>query len=183
MLNLLTFEINLNTVEMRKLVVVVFLGMGLLANAQAYKGKEEVKLQIGATIQNGGTGIVLTNDYGIGENMSFGFVASYMLDADNISIANVNYKPEFADRADLKVRFNANLGSVIGLEDNMDIYPGLHIGTRNFGGHLGFRYFFTDGFGVYTEVNAPIAKYDSTPSVFGHYNNQFVFQVGASFNL
>jgi hypothetical protein len=183
MLIFIIFVKNLKNRRMKKLALIAFLGMGFLANAQAYKGKKDLKLQIGATIQNGGTGIVLTNDYGIGENMSFGFVASYMLDADNITIANVNYKPEFADRADLKVRFNANLGSVIGLEENMDIYPGLHLGTRNFGGHLGFRYFFTDGFGVYTEMNVPIAEYDTTPGIFGNYNNQFVFQVGASFNL
>ena len=168
---------------MKKLVLVAFLGMGLLANAQAYKGKEDLKLQIGATIQNGGTGIVLTNDYGIGENMSFGFSASYMLSADKIIILGEVFKPDFADRADIKARFNANLGSVIGLEDNMDVYPGLNLGTRNFGAHLGFRYFFTDDFGVYTEMNLPIAEYDSTPGVFGKYNNQFVFQIGASFNL
>ena len=168
---------------MKKLVLVAFLGMGLLANAQADKGKEDVKLQIGATIQNGGTGIVLTNDYGIGENMSFGFSASYMLSADKITILGEEFKPDFADRADIKARFNANLGSVIGLEDNMDVYPGLNLGTRNFGAHLGFRYFFTDGFGVYTEMNLPIAEYDSTPGIFGKYNNQFVFQIGTSFNL
>jgi hypothetical protein len=183
MLIFIIFAKNLKNRKMKKLVLIAFLGMGFLVNAQAYKGKEDVKLQIGATIQNGGTGIVLTNDYGIGENMSFGFSASYMLSADKINVLGTEYKPEFADRADLKVRFNANLGSVIGLEDNMDIYPGLHLGTRNFGGHLGFRYFFTDGFGVFTEMNIPIAEYDSTPGIFGNYNNQFVFQVGASFNL
>jgi hypothetical protein len=169
--------------KMKKLVVIALLAMGFLANAQAYKGKEDVKLQIGATIQNGGTGIVFTNDYGIGENMSFGVSASYMLSADNISVLGTQFKPEFKDRADVKIRFNANLGNVIDLEDNMDIYPGLNLGTRNFGAHLGFRYFFTDGFGVYTEAGVPIAKYDATPGVFGHYNNQFVFQIGASFNL
>jgi hypothetical protein len=121
--------------------------------------------------------------------MSFGFSASYMLSADNgVQINQTTFlpesvKPKFADRADLKVRFNANLGNVIGLEDNMDIYPGLNLGTRNFGGHLGFRYFFTDGFGVYSEMSVPIAKYDTTPDTFSHYNNQFVFQIGASFNL
>ena len=174
---------------MNKIVFMAFLGMGFLANAQAYKGKEDLKLQIGATIQNGGTGIVLTNDYGIGENMSFGFSASYMLSADNGIQFNAatnsidSVKPKFQDRADVKARFNANLGNVIGLEDNMDIYPGINLGTRNFGTHLGFRYFFTDGFGVYSEMNLPIAEYDTTPGVFGHYNNQFTFQIGASFNL
>lgn len=168
---------------MKKLVFVAFLGMGLLANAQAYKGKKDLKLQVGTTIQNGGTGIVLTNDYGIGENMSFGFSASYMLNADKITVLGEEFKPEFKDRADIKARFNANLGSVIGLEDNMDIYPGLNLGTANFGAHLGFRYFFTDGFGVYTEMNMPIAEYDSTPRLFGNYDNQFAFQIGATFNL
>ena len=168
---------------MKKLLLIAFLGMGLLANSQAYKGKKDVKLQIGALIQNGGTGIVLTNDYGIGENMSFGFSASYMLNAEKITFLGTEYKPEFADRADVKVRFNANLGSVIGFDENMDVYPGLNLGTRNFGAHLGFRYFFTDGFGVYTEMNVPIAEYDSTPGIFGNYNNQFTFQIGATFNL
>lgn len=174
---------------MRKIVLVAFLGMCFLGNAQAYKGKGDTKLQIGALIQSGGTGIVLTNDYGIGENMSFGFAASYMLNADNgvrineTTFMPENVKPDFKDRADVKVRFNANLGSVIGLDENMDIYPGLNLGTRNFGGHIGFRYFFTDGFGVYSEMSVPIAEYDNSPGMFGHYNNQFAFHVGASFNL
>ena len=169
--------------KMKKVLITACLAFGLFSNAQSYKGKGDIKMQIGALIQNGGTGIVVSNDYGIGENMSFGFVASYMLNAENVTIADVNYKPEFSDRADAKVRFNANIGNVLGLEDNMDIYPGLNLGTRNFGAHLGFRYFFTEGFGVYSEAGIPIAKYDATPSVFGKYNNQFVFQIGACFNL
>jgi hypothetical protein len=65
----------------------------------------------------------------------------------------------------------------------MDIYPGLNLGTRNFGAHLGFRYFFTEGFGVYTEAGVPLARFDSNVQGFEEYNNQFVFQIGASFNL
>ncbi len=174
---------------MKKIALIALFSLSFFANGQAYKGKGDVKLQIGGLIQEGGTGIVLTNDYGIGENMSFGFSASYMLSADNgVQVNETTFlpesvKPEFQDRVDFKARFNANLGNVIGLEDNMDLYPGLNLGTRNFGAHLGFRYFFTDGFGVYSEMSVPIAKYDSNPETFGHYNNQFVFQVGASFNL
>lgn len=168
---------------MKKIVLGAFFIASSLLNAQAYKGKEDIKMQIGALIQNGGTGIVVTNDYGIGENMSFGFVASYMLNAEKATVLNESIKPEFKDRVDVKIRFNANIGNVIGLEDNMDVYPGLNLGTRNFGGHLGFRYFFTDGFGVYAESAIPIAKYDTTPGVFGDYNNQFTFHIGTSFNL
>jgi hypothetical protein len=65
----------------------------------------------------------------------------------------------------------------------MDIYPGLNLGLRNFGAHLGVRYFFSEGFGVYTEAGIPIARYDRNIQGFDEYNNQFVFQIGASFNL
>lgn len=168
---------------MKKILLIAFLMINAFVNAQAYKGKGDKKIQIGALIQDGGSGIIVANDYGIGENMSFGFVASYMLNAESATVLNESIKPAFKDRADLKARFNANIGNVIGLKEHMDLYPGLHLGTRNFGGHLGFRYFFTDGFGVYAETAVPIAKYDTTPGIFGDYNNQFTFQIGASFNL
>ena len=158
------------------------------ANAQAYKGKGDKKAQVGVLIQSGATGISGSADFGLGENFSIGFVASYLLSVqDNILVYNgaifEEENAKFPDRADLKVRFNANIGNVIGLPANMDVYPGLHLGTRNFGGHAGFRYFFTNGFGVFGETAFPIAKYDKTITGFDTYNNQFTFTVGASFNL
>ena len=70
------------------------------------------------------------------------------------------------------------------LPDNIDIYPGLNLGLKNFGGHLGTRYFFSDGFGLFAEASVPFAKYkngDLTPAEELH--NQFVFSFGATFNL
>ena len=164
---------------MKKIITIIAVAMVSLANAQAYKGKGDIKAQVGANIQDHGTGINISADFGIGENMSYGFVASYLLSVTEV----VGVKPKFEDRADAKVRFNANLGNVFKLDKAMDIYPGLNLGTRNFGAHLGFRYFFTEGFGIYSEAGIPIAKYDSNVQGFEEYNNQFVFQIGASFNL
>lgn len=164
---------------MKKLVTVIAIVMVSFVNAQAYKGKGDIKAQVGLNVQDHGTGINVGADFGIGENMSYGFVASYLLSVEEVA----GVKPDFADRADAKVRFNANLGSVLKLDKSMDVYPGLNLGTRNFGAHLGFRYFFTEGFGLYTEAGIPLAKYDSNVEGFDEYNNQFVFQIGASFNL
>jgi hypothetical protein len=164
---------------MKKISTIVAVVMVTLTNAQAYKGKGDIKAQVGMNIQDHGTGINVSADFGIGENMSYGFVASYLLSVDEVA----GDKPNFDDRADVKVRFNANLGNVFKLDKAMDIYPGLNLGTRNFGAHLGFRYFFTDGFGLYSEAGFPLAKYDSNVQGFEEYNNQFVFQIGASFNL
>jgi hypothetical protein len=60
----------------------------------------------------------------------------------------------------------------------------LGLSTKNFSGHLGARYFFTDGFGIYTEAVVPFAKYDTgTLSPAQELYNQFTWSFGMSFNL
>lgn len=164
---------------MKKIITLIIVLVAFSANSQVFKGKGDVKFQVGANMQKGGTGINVTTDFGLGENMSYGFSATYLLNADKIA----DVKPDFEDRADLKLRFNANIGNVLNLSDAIDVYPGLNLGLRNFGGHLGLRYFFTDGFGVYSEAAFPIASYKTDLVGFDKYNNQFTFNIGASFNL
>jgi hypothetical protein len=165
---------------MKKIIaLLMLLSFGLTSAQQAFKGKGDAKFNVGANIQNGGSGIQISSDFGIGENLSYGFVASYLLGVDDI----VGITPEFQDRFDAKFRINANLGSVLKVDEKFDLYPGLNIGLKNFGGHIGARYFFTDGFGVYTEASFPIAKYDQHLTGFEHLNNQFTFNIGASFNM
>lgn len=160
--------------------------------AQAYQGKGDKKFQVGANFQENGTGLVSGVDFGIGENISIGVQGIYLLGVEEFSqIAPVDFQEdaEFGDRFDLRVRFNANLGNVINLDENFDIYPGLNLGLKNFGGHLGARYFFSEGFGIFTEVNIPLANYaadeDFELQEFARQqlNNQVTFSFGASFNL
>jgi hypothetical protein len=165
---------------MKKIVITTFLLLSKsFANAQAYKGKGDIKGQVGANFQDGGNGIFVSSDFGIGENMSYGFSANYLLSLNGTSIDEA----KFGDRIDVKARFNANIGNVFNLDKAMDIYPGLDLGLRNFGGHLGFRYFFTNGFGLFTEAGIPIASYKTNLVGYEKLNNQFVFNVGMSFNL
>jgi len=175
---------------MKKVITLLFLvTCGLTQAQKAFSGKGDMKVNVGANLQDGGSGIQGSIDFGLGENLSFGFVTTYLLGVDNFSGVYHNnptpyydYKPEFQDRFDAKARINANLSSVIGVEQ-LDVYPGLSLGLHNFGGHVGGRYFFTDGFGVFTEIGFPIAKYGNDNDVFDHLNNQTTFSLGASFNL
>ncbi len=164
---------------MKKTILILIILFGVsFANAQAYTGKDDAKFQIGANFQENGTGIVVVYDFGMGENFSIGASTSYVLGVEE------SIDADFGNRFDLKVRFNANLGGVMALPDNMDIYPGLNLGLKNFGGHLGTRYFFSDGFGLFAEASLPFAKYNTdslTPAEQLH--NQFVFSLGAVFNL
>lgn len=163
---------------MQKLLFVIAILSVSLVNSQAFTGSGDNKFQIGVNLQDHATGVNASYDFGVGENMSLGFSSSYALGVDNLINA------DFIDRVDIKARFNANLGNVINIDENFDIYPGLNFSLKNFGGHLGMRYFFTSGFGVYTEFNVPLAKYDTgTLSPAKKLHNQFTANIGASFNL
>ncbi|MFC4816215.1 MULTISPECIES: DUF6646 family protein [unclassified Flavobacterium] len=167
-----------------KILTLVFLFSAFLANAQqAYTGKGDTKMHIGANFQDGGTGLNVGSDFGLGENISIGFSASYLLDVKEVTVADETIKPKFKDRIDAKLRFNANIGNVMTLPEQIDIYPGLDLGVKNFGGHLGVRYFFSEGFGLQTEFGVPFAKYDTNVQGFEELNNQFYANFSMVFNL
>ncbi len=140
---------------MRKIFTLLLLGAFCIVNAQAFRGLGDSKFSLGMNIQNGGTGIQASSDYGLGENISVGILASYLLEGTNIK--NV----PFLDRFDAKLRLNANIGNVIKIDPKLDVYPGLNLGLKNFGGHLGARYFISRGFGFFSELSFPIAKYNT----------------------
>lgn len=159
--------------------------------AQAYTGKGDTKFQVGVNLQEEGTGINATYDVGVGENISFGVSTIYLLGVTEFGdeTAGVLENPEFIDRFDVRARFNANLSNVLNIDENFDLYPGLNIGLKNFGGHLGARYFFTSGFGVFTEIQVPFASYTDDDDFSleelprKQLNNQFNVSIGASFNI
>ena len=166
---------------MKKILLsLVMLCMIGFINAQtAFSGKGDKRFQIGANFQNKGTGIMASLDFGLGESFSIGLQAGYLLGVDKVD----GKKPDTNDRFDLKGRFNAHLGSVLGLPENIDIYPGLDLGLKNFGGHAGVRYFFSHGLGLFGEVNFPIARYNTDADGFKKLNNQFGVSAGVSFDI
>lgn len=171
---------------MKKLILLVALLSISFVNSQAFIGQNDNKFQVGANFQSNGTGLNVSYDYGIGQNISVGVTSTYLLgingDLKNNAIDDLN--ATFDNRFDVRARFNAHLGNVINVDENFDVYPGLSLGLKNFGGHLGARYFFTQGFGVFTELNVPLAKYKTgdltTPETL---HNQFTINLGASFSL
>jgi len=163
---------------MKNLVLIMALISVSFVSAQAFDGKGDQKFQIGANFQDEATGINVSFDYGLGDNISVGVSSSYALGIDD------SFGADFGDRFDLKARFNANLGNVLAIDENFDVYPGLSLSLKNFGGHIGARYFFSEGFGIFTEATFPLAKYSNDKTDIGYYiYNQFTLNIGATFNL
>ncbi|WGD35983.1 DUF6646 family protein [Olleya sp. YS] len=163
---------------MKNIILAITLLVSTFTTAQSFEGKGDQKFQIGANIQDNVNGITLSYDYGLGENISIGVVTGYALNLNNGLTA------DFSDRFELEGRFNANLGSVLNIDDNFDLYPGISLSTKNFGGHLGMRYFFSSGFGIFSEFGTTFAKYNSDALTAAEkIHNQFTVNFGAVFNL
>lgn len=163
---------------MRNLLLTVVLLSAFFAEAQAFYGKEDQKVAVGVDFQHNATSLHVAYDYGLGQNISLGLGTAYALGVPSDIDAN------FGDRFDLRARFNANIGNVLDIDDNFDFYPGLGFSLKNFGGHVGARYFFSDGFGIYSEANFPLARYNSGDLTAAEkLHNQFTFSVGTVFNL
>ena len=137
---------------MRKLslltIMTLFCLGGSLLQAQAYEGIGDKKLQIGLSPYGNGTGITGTFDYGIHEYFSLGAGGEFYFDSDKDNDADFY----------IFGRANAHLGNLLNMPANMDLYPGIDVGVLGddvgFGGHLGYRYFWSNNLGAYIEVGS-----------------------------
>ncbi|KFF28451.1 DUF6646 family protein [Chryseobacterium vrystaatense] len=134
---------------MKKLFFVLMMGfLGTAANAQAYTGKGDQKIQLGMSAWGYGTGVTGTYDYGLNKLLSVGAgLNAYFGD----------YKDNDKDnRVFVFGRLNFHLQEALDLPSKWDIYPGVDVGVlgKDFGigAHIGARYFFTEKVGVFAEV-------------------------------
>lgn len=134
---------------MKKLVFMVMIFfLGTMANAQAWTGKGDQKIQLGLSAWGYGTGITGTYDYGLNKLISVGAGINGYFD---------NYKDNDKDnRVFVFGRLNFHLQDALNLPAKWDIYPGVDLGVlgKDFGigAHIGARYFFTEKIGVFAEV-------------------------------
>jgi hypothetical protein len=133
---------------MKKMILVLMLFVGIAANAQAYTGKGDQKVNLGLNAWGYGTGITATYDYGLSDVISIGAGGNAYFD---------NYRDNNKDnRVFIFGRLNFHLREALDLPEQLDIYPGVDLGVlgRDFGigAHIGARYFFTDKVGVFAEV-------------------------------
>lgn len=121
---------------------------GTFANAQAWTGKGDQKINAGLSAWGYGTGVTGTYDYGLNKLISVGAGLNIYFD---------NYKNnDDKNRAFVFGRINFHLKDALQLPEKLDIYPGADVGvvgnSFGLGAHIGARYFFTDRIGVFAEV-------------------------------
>ncbi len=134
---------------MKKVVFILMLVCaGTAADAQAWTGKGDQKINAGVSAWGYGTGVTGTYDYGLNNLISVGGGLNAYFD---------NYKDNNNDnRVFVFGRLNFHLKEALQLPEKLDIYPGIDVGVLGsdfrLGAHIGARYFFTDRIGVFAEV-------------------------------
>lgn len=134
---------------MKKLIFMfALIFAGATANAQAWTGKGDQKINAGLSVWGYGTGVTGTYDYGLNQLISIGAGLNGYFD---------NYKDNNNDNnVFIFGRLNFHLKETLQLPEKLDIYPGVDIGVlgKDFGigAHIGARYFFTERIGVFAEV-------------------------------
>jgi hypothetical protein len=140
-------EIEFNFMK-KLLFTAFFITCFSFANAQAYTGKGDQKLNFGLNAWGYGTGLTGTYDYGINDLLSVGA---------GLNVFFANYKNDNKDNNLFAfARANFHLNKALDLPEKLDLYPGVDIGVVGkefgFGAHLGARYFFTQKIGVFAEL-------------------------------
>ncbi|MCW3160844.1 DUF6646 family protein [Chryseobacterium oryctis] len=134
---------------MKKLIFMfTMLFFGATANAQAWTGKGDQKIQLGLNAWGYGTGVTGTYDYGLNKLLSIGGGLNAYFDG---------YKNNDKDnKVFIFGRLNFHLQDALNLPSKWDIYPGVDLGVLGkefgIGAHIGARYYFNDKVGVFAEV-------------------------------
>ena len=130
---------------MKKTVIILCILLGAITvYSQSYDGKGDKMINLGYEAYGFGEGVKATFDYGLNDLFSIGGGASVYSNHDE----NDYY---------IYARTNVHLGIVLDLPCKLDIYPGLAIGYLSsekvgISGYVGFRYLFTEKFGLFAEL-------------------------------
>ena len=130
---------------MKKIVIILCILLGAITvYSQSYDGKGDKMINLGYEAYGFGEGVKATFDYGLNDLFSIGGGASVYSNHDE----NDYY---------IYARTNVHLGIVLDLPCKLDIYPGLAIGYLSsekvgISGYVGFRYLFTEKFGLFAEL-------------------------------
>ncbi len=161
---------------MKKLILGLFLSIGLMAQAQFFGSSNKSLLMVGATFADDNTGLYFSYEEQLGDYISLGINPILLLGNQEYTFVDGNsaeYKEElkFGDKFDLKAKMSIHFSEVLKIE-KFDFYPGLNVGIHNLGFHAGAQLYLASGFAAFTEINLPIAKYkDSSLTSF---NNTYV---------
>ncbi len=135
--------------------------------SQAFDGKFENKILLGYVNSKGSSGLDLQYDSGVSSFISMGLGLSFV----NFSPNENSEFPAFG-MVDFYLFGRGHFGDLLKMNSKTCPYLGLQLGTNSVGAHIGFKYSFSELFGVYAQYTQSFMK-GFFPMILNNNDNYF----------
>ncbi len=140
---------------MKRLVILIFLCLvigSVKLFAQAYDGSTDRKMFVGTTMVGDKFGIEIQSDDGINDLLSYGAKLIFLFIKNNEELDEFDRMSSAFTKFDLVAFFRVHFSETLNLSEKTDPYLGADISLKALGGHVGFKYNFSETIGVYVQA-------------------------------
>lgn len=172
-----------------QLIIFSFLLLNIkIAHAQAYDGRGDNKIFLGYANTKGYSAAQLKYEGGNSNLISMGAAWTYFfIKQDSANIGTDDSFSKIFDRSEFDFFMNFHLNKLLHLDDRSDVYIGSFFSLQTTGIQAGYKYNFSERFGVYAEVSQGIYNIFSfiteTSSSATTYDTRTLFSSGMTFNI
>ena len=145
------------------LTALLFVGTNFCANAQAYDGKDDIKIFAGYANVGSKSGVEIQFDRGLSDLMSYGVNLTFLIKPDDRATTD-DFDTTFKkfDSFDMGAFLRFHFSEPLNLSERVDPYLGADFSLRSIGAHAGIKYNFSEVIGVYA-----IYKHSFSSSITG----------------
>jgi hypothetical protein len=158
------------------------------ASAQAYDGRGDKKIFLGYANTKGYSAAQVKYEGGNSNLISMGATLTiFFIKDDSTYIGTDDGFAKILDRSEFDIFMNFHLNRSLHLDDKSDVYLGPFLSLQSSGIQAGYKYNFSERFGVYAEVSQGIYNIfnfvtETSPSS-STYDTRTLFSAGITFNL
>lgn len=155
--------------------------------AQAFDGSTDRKMFLGTAMVGDKFGIELQNDDGINDLLSYGGKLIFLFSKDTEEFDSFDRWASAYSKIDIGAFLRFHFSEALKLSERTDPFLGLDISLKALGGHVGFKYNFSETLGVYVQAGhsfsgsfLPASPDDNTDVLT---NNRFAKKTSISMGL
>jgi hypothetical protein len=159
------------------------------ANAQAYDGKGDTKIFLGYANTKGYSGIQFKLEAGLSNLISAGGTWTYyFINGDSITDNGTDDAfSEIMDKSEIEIFMNFHLNKPLHLGDKSDVYVGAYTSLKSTGIQAGYKYNFSERFGLYAELSQGLFNVfdlnSETSTGSSAYEKRTLISAGLTFNF
>jgi len=159
--------------------------------AQAYDGSTDRKMFVGSTMVGDKFGLEIQSDDGLNDLLSYGAKLIFLFSKNEEEYDEFDRISSAFSKFDLVAFFRFHFSETLNLSEKTDPYLGADLSLKALGGHVGFKYNFSETIGMYAQAghNFSGSFWAATPEhkdgdfMLNRFANKTNISVGFTFNI